>query len=201
MTNAINLTKKAAVTMAAVGLMSMGTLGVAHAAESASTAVQLKTDASLLSVTAPDVIAGVVNADGSITFPSSDALKIENKSVFPINVASAETTAGLCTPIAEGSYESSSAVNAMKLSILPTGGTLDNAQAFDAGSALDSSVYLQGSDDAKTGWTMAANGQNGSSVNLEVTGATKNLDIDLETAKKAFDITWTFAPGNSNGKA
>ena len=201
MVNAKNLTKKAAVTMAAVGLMSMGTLGVAHAAESASTAVYLKTDASLLSVTAPDAIVGVVNADGSITFPDSSSLKIENKSVFPVNVASAKTTAGLCTPVTASSYEGSSDTNVMKMSILPQGGTLSNATALDAGAALNSATHLQGSSSAGIGWTMAASGKNGDSLNLKVSGAAKNLDIDLEKQKKAFDITWTFAPGSSNGQA
>lgn len=201
MVKAVNITKKAAAALAVASLASMASFGVAHAADSASTAVQIKTDSSLLSVTAPDVIAGVVNADGSITFPGSDALEIANKSVFPINVSSAETTAGACTPVATTDYNASTAANAMKLSIEPLGGLLDQPAAFDAGSAVDAAAFLQGTADEGTGWTMAANGQSGSSINLKVSGAAKNLDIDLNSAKKAFDITWTFAPGTSNGKA
>lgn len=199
MVKAVNITKKAAAVVAVASLASMASFGIAHAAENASTAVEIKTDASLLSVTAPDVITGVVNADGSITFPSSDALEIVNKSVFPINVASAETTAGNCTPVAAADYDASSAKNAMKFSVAPTGGLLDEPVAFDAGSAVNNAVFLQGANKG-IGWTMAADGQNGSSINLEVNGAAKNLDIDLDTAKKAFDITWTFAPGSFNGE-
>ena len=178
----IDLKKKAGV-VACAAVMSM-TMAVpcafaAVTGNNGTTDVTVQTDpaSTQCSWEAPTVIPFAADAAGNLTGPSADAVKIVNKSVFPIHVVN--------MAVAEQSP--------FKLVADVTVGTAANAFQFtvnglQAAESVDTSAI--------SAWNMGYATSANDTISLDITDAKiARVTADISAPQKAATITWTVASG------
>lgn len=145
------------------------------------TNVRVMTDpeSTQLTFSVPTEINFAVAADGTLRGPSERELKIVNKSVFGIHVATMQVVNG----------DNWHVVSDVTDSAVTTG---NNIQFKVNGVAASNTAQ-------PANWDMQYAGANGDSVELNVTdGKVSKVTDDLsKTAVKAATITWTLAAGNA----
>ena len=174
----IDLKKKAGV-VACAAVMSM-TMAVpcafaAVTGNNGTTDVTVQTDPASTQCAweAPTVIPFAADAAGNLTGPSADAVKIVNKSVFPIHVTN--VTAAEQSPF--------------KLVADVSAGTDTNAIQFNLKNGATDIAAATGMN------TVAANDNLTFDVNA-TQGKIARTTVDLSTAQKAATVSWTVAAGS-----
>lgn len=158
----------------------------AHAA-TASTAVTIAADNDRISITAPLRVDMVVAADGTFIAPNPQDTRIENKSIFGVHVSNVEIApAAGHTIVTESQFEGAQETNSLWMGIAPNG-----KEPIQAGDHLTKKSPSTPSD-----WNMTKAGGSAPNIELEFSGAMKNIESPTTEATKAYDITWTFAVGN-----
>lgn len=158
----------------------------AHAA-TADTMVTIVADNNRISITAPLRVDMVVTADGTFIAPDAANTRIQNQSIFGVHVSNIEVTpAEGHTIVTQTQFASAQETNALWMGIAPNGKT-----AVQAGDHLGGSAPSAPSD-----WNMTKAGGSSPDIELDFSGAMKNIENPTTDATKAYDITWTFAVGN-----
>lgn len=133
---------------------------------------------------APTVIPFAADAAGNLTGPSADAVKIVNKSVFPIHVtnmtAAQQSPFKLVADVSAGTD-----TNAIQFNL--KNGTTDIAAATGM-----NTVALENFD---MGYAGAANDNLTFDVNA-TQGKIARTTVDLSSAQKAATVSWTVAAGS-----
>ena len=133
---------------------------------------------------APTVIPFAADAAGNLTGPSADAVKIVNKSVFPIHVTNV----------------SAAEQSPFKLVADVTAGTDTNAIQFNLVNGATDIAAATGMNTAALenfdmGYAGAANDNLTFDVN-STQGKIARTTVDLSTAQKAATVSWTVAAGS-----
>lgn len=153
----------------------------------ASTAVWLQADTDKLIVAAPTQINMIVQADGTLTGPST--ANIENGSAFTVRVKNIKATA-------KGGFaleQTAAADDSVSMTITPR---TDKATAVNLASCLDGGLNVSDGD-----WTLAkkdTEDTEASTIHLLTGGTLSNITKDLSANQQFCTIDWTFAPGNPN---
>lgn len=130
-----------------------------------------------LAFSTPTVIPFAVKADGTMATADASALKIQNKSIFPIHVTN------MAVAEAEPFH--------LVADVTESTGTND-FQFTVHGTPAAATVNLA----ANTAWNMGYQGSATDSITLDTTNAKiARITSDLSSAKKAATITWTLAAG------
>lgn len=140
----------------------------------------------------PTEIPFAAKADGTLVGPSANAIKIVNKSVFPIHVTNMAVTAvDNWTLVDDASASDEANALSFQLSADPAADpTVDPMKgAVTAGSSVNLSGDLN--------WSMNYAGAASSKDEVAITskGKVAHVNKDLSTAKQAATITWTLAAG------
>lgn len=140
----------------------------------------------------PTEIPFAAKHDGTLVGPSKDAIKIINKSVFPIHVTGMSVNAADGWNLVDDASQSSE-TNALSFE-LSADPTADPAAKSFAG-AVSAANPRNLSDD--TNWNMdyAGAGSNKDQVAITSKGKVAHVTKDLHDAKQAATITWTLAAG------
>lgn len=132
-----------------------------------------------LSFDVPTEIPFAAKADGTLVGPSKDAIKIVNKSVFPIHVTGMSTSTGNTgwNLVADASKSESNDSLSFELN------NVSAATPADLSANKD--------------WNMGYAGSDKDSVAITSTGKVSHVTKDLSKPQKAATITWTLAAGNA----
>lgn len=132
-----------------------------------------------LSFDVPTEIPFAAKADGTLVGPSKDAIKIVNKSVFPIHVTGMSTSTGDTgwNLVADASKSESNDSLSFELN------NVSAATPADLSANKD--------------WNMGYAGSGKDSVAITSTGKVSHVTKDLSKSQKAATITWTLAAGNA----
>lgn len=127
----------------------------------------------------PTEIPFAAKADGTLVGPSKDAIKIVNKSVFPIHVTGMSTSTGDMgwNLVADASKSESNDSLSFELN------NVSAATPADLSANKD--------------WNMGYAGSGKDSVAIISTGKVSHVTKDLSKPQKAATITWTLAAGNA----
>ena len=183
----VSIRHRIAAVTCGLGLALATTLGAAApalAATSGTTQVTLEASDDQLEVTVPTTIPMVVNADGTLTGPSEEALRIVNGSNFGIHVETVTAAAeSPFTLVADASVADEA--NAVDMQVTAGTDTIDLAGAA-SGTATTGANWdmTYASDDAET-----------DQVQLSVAGDAANLEQDISSAQKVATITWAIEAG------
>lgn len=140
-----------------------------------------------LAFTVPVEINFTSNAAGMLTGPSAEATYIENESVMQMYVSSVRVGAADGWSIVEDATHSDNA-NAISVDFGPTQDTLHAANYLSKAPVGDA-----------TKWQMAAASSEGASdrVQIESTGAVRNLDKQINEKTAFGTIAWYVMPGRA----
>lgn len=150
----------------------------------ASTAVWLQADTDKLIVAAPTQINMIVQADGTLTGPST--ANIENGSAFTVRVKNIKATA-------KGGFaleQTAAANDSVSMTITPR---TDKATAVNLASCLDGGLNVSDGN-----WTLTKKDTEADTIHLFTGGTLSNITKDLSANQQFCTIDWTFAPGNTN---
>lgn len=169
-----------AAAMCGLGLIAGFVPASAFADNSATTDVKVQTSSSSTQLTfeTPTVIQFGVDSAGTLTGPSSSALKIKNKSVFPIHLANMRVTAK--NPFVLGDTATATTNNTLDFTI-------------DGHKASAGSTDLSRDSTFNLGYA----GSSTDSHNLTVAnGKIVKVDQDFTKNPSVASVTWTFAAGS-----
>lgn len=150
----------------------------------ASTAVWLQADTDKLIVAAPTQINMIVQADGTLTGPST--ANIENGSDFTVRVKNIKATA-------KGGFaieQTAAANDSVSMTITPR---TDKATAVNLASCLGDGLNVSDGN-----WTLTKKDSEAATIHLITGGTLSNITKDLSANQQFCTIDWTFAPGNTN---
>lgn len=150
----------------------------------ASTAVWLQADTDKLIVAAPTQINMIVQADGTMTGPTT--ANIKNGSAFTVRVKNIKATA-------KGGFaleQTAKANDSVSMTITPR---TDKATAVNLASCLDGGLNVSDGN-----WTLTKKDTEADTIHLITGGTLSNITKDLSANQQFCTIDWTFAPGNTN---
>lgn len=160
------------------GTMSNGT------GNTASTDVYLQADTDKLIVADTTQINMIVQADGTLTGPST--ANIKNGSAFTIRVKNIKATAKNGFAL----EQTAAANDSVSMNITPR---TDKATAVNLASCLDGGLNVSDGN-----WTLTKKGTEADTIHLFTGGTMSNITKDLSANQQFATIDWTFAPGNTN---
>ena len=140
----------------------------------------------------PTEIPFAAKADGTLVGPSANAIKIVNKSVFPIHVTNMAVSAVDNWTLVDDASTSND-TNALSFQLSADPAADPDATAMTGAVTASSSVDLS----KDLNWSMNYAGAVSSKDEVAITskGKVAHVNEDLSTAKQAATITWTLAAG------